>query len=77
MHADSFEQIEDLQEKYKHLNPPKNYRPVKPRCCATCRLLFMADGSCHCIRPDGPDFDAGDLLYWGYVCDYWQDEDKE
>lgn len=59
------------------LKPVRGLRRIQPRCCATCRWFGMADGTGICVRPNGPEFDAGDLIQWISVCDLYQSEAKQ
>ena len=65
------------------LLPPKSFRFIVIRSCATCGYLNTldgdeTDGSANCIRPngDGSDcaitFDIGDGYYRQAVCDRWK-----
>ena len=58
-------------ERGERLSPALRVRPVTPHCCATCRHLFIANGTLECTRPKGPVFDTGDRLDLYTVCDRW------
>mgnify|MGYP000937156215 CR=1 FL=1 len=59
----------------KELLPPKNFRQIIPRCCATCRYLYNdGEGAFVCQRaPDVIVFDVGDRNDLLAVCDRWAD----
>ena len=55
------------------LKPPKRHRRVTARVCMNCReFRNRGDGTCCCVRPDGPEWDTGDGWYWHETCDRWQ-----
>lgn len=82
-YTDSASQSQEPQS--KHLSPPKHLRRMTPRVCATCRFaewdtfedkngIERESGILGCTRPNGPQFEAGDMNQWFYTCDRWQDE---
>jgi hypothetical protein len=55
------------------LKSPKNFRFKDVRIYVTCKFLeYPGDGTVRCIRPDGPDWDAGERNENYHVCDYWK-----
>jgi hypothetical protein len=57
----------------RKLKPPKRYREVMPRCCATCAHHRYDRGTTFCERdPDGTFWDSGDMDDVIHVCDYWR-----
>lgn len=65
----------------RRLAPPRNVRSITPRCCATCRHLFIiGPDSFACERaPETIGFSIGDRKDIYTVCDHWAawPKDKE
>lgn len=64
---------ENFEDTDKRLKPAKNIRWINVKVCATCKHFRNTDGFGYCIRPDGPDFDIGDMKHWQTTCDLWAD----
>lgn len=55
-----------------NMQPVVGFHRLQFHRCYTCAMLVYNNGTAQCLRPGGPNWDAGEREEDNHVCDRWR-----